>query len=126
MRAPSGTCAAPTWDGTTSTAPQGSGHRAWDEEKKAPPARSTVGLALQDDRGGHGRYDQTAGAAPQEPTLAADAPLFINVISGVIKHIPQFDGEGDDHESEDELGRRSRTTNGGHSPPPPLSSGLHG
>ena len=66
-----------------------------------------MGLALQDDGGGHGRYDPTAGAAPQEPTLAADAPSFINGISGITKCIPQFDGEGDDDESEGELGRRS-------------------
>ena len=50
-----------------------------------------MGLALQDDGGGHGpwhgRYDPTAGAAPQEPTLAADAPPFINGISGIIKCI---------------------------------------
>ena len=39
-----------------------------------------MGLALQDHGGGHGRYDPTAGAAPQEPTLAADAPSFINGI----------------------------------------------
>ena len=42
---------------------------------------------MQDDGGGHGRYDPTAGAAPQEPTLAADAPPFINGISGIIKCI---------------------------------------
>ena len=83
MRAPSGTCAAPTWDKRTPTAPQGVGHRAWDEERQALSASSAVGLALQDDGGGHGRYDPTAGAAPQEPTLAADAPSFINGISGI-------------------------------------------
>ena len=43
---------------------------------------------MQDDGGGHGRHDPAAGAAPQEPTLAAGAPSFINDgISGIIKCI---------------------------------------
>ena len=87
MRAPSGTCAAPTWDERTPTAPQGVGHRAWDEDRKAPPARSAVGLDLQDHGGGHGRYDPTAGTAPQEPTPAASTPSFIKDISDII-HLP--------------------------------------
>ena len=108
MRAPSGTCAAPTWDGRTSTAPQGFGHRAWEEEKKLLRLTARWGWPCRTTAGGHGRYDLTAGAAPQGPTLAADAPSFINDISGIIKHIPQFDGEGDHDESEDELGRRCK------------------
>ena len=80
-----------------------------------------MGLALQDDGGGHGRYDPTAGAAPQEPTLAAGTPSFIKGITGFIKHniIPQFD-DG----SEDEFGRMSRTANAGHTPPPSPSGGV--
>ena len=92
-----------------------------------------MGRALQDDGGGHGRYDQTAGAAPQEPTLAADAPSFISGISGIINCIPQLDGEDDDDESEDVIRGRlltpvpwdesedeSQAAGVGHSPPPPL------
>ena len=121
MRAPSGTCAAPTWDKRPPTAPQGVGHLAWDKEQKAPPAYSAVGLALQDDGRGHGRYDPAAGEAPQEPTLAAGAPSSIKDITGFVKHnnIPQFDGGDNDDGSEDECGRMSRTAHGGHSPPPP-------
>ena len=76
---------------------------------------------MQDDGGEDGRYDPTAGAAPQEPTLAAGAASFIKGITGFIKHniIPQFD-DG----SEDEFGRMSRTANAGHTPPPSPSGGV--
>ena len=65
---------------------------------------------MQDDGGGDGRYDPTAGAALQEPTLAAGAPSFIKNVSGIIKHnnIPQFDGGDDDDGSEDEFGPSDR------------------